>query len=79
MRSCWKVLNPCGEFEEDEKKEQLVDDELIQSEAAAKDAFLQIALHVLKTMKMDAHVFILEQSKSSHILLGSVCACSDKS
>ncbi|XP_039974655.1 NACHT, LRR and PYD domains-containing protein 3-like isoform X2 [Xiphias gladius] len=69
MRSCWKVLNPCGEFEEDEKKEQLVDDELIQSEAAAKDAFLQIALHVLKTMKMDAHVFILEQRYYGELIM----------
>ncbi|CAK6983559.1 LOW QUALITY PROTEIN: NLR family CARD domain-containing protein 3-like [Scomber scombrus] len=58
---CWKSFTPNGVFEEDKEKEGLVNDELVQSEAAAKEAFLQIALHVLKTMKKDAYVFILEQ------------------
>ncbi|KAM7421644.1 hypothetical protein PAMA_015682 [Pampus argenteus] len=62
MTSCWRVFSPNEVIEEDKEKEDLVDDELAQSEKAAKEAFLQIALHVLKTMKMDAYVFILEQS-----------------
>lgn len=68
-----KVFNPSGMFEEDKEEEDLVDDELVQSEAAAKQGCLQIALHVLKTMKMDPYVFILEQSKRLHHVLGSVC------
>ncbi|XP_035463425.2 NACHT, LRR and PYD domains-containing protein 3 isoform X2 [Scophthalmus maximus] len=59
VRRCWKVFGPSGEYEDDGEK--VLDDELIPSEAAAKEAFLQIALHVLRTMKMDAHVAILEQ------------------
>lgn len=63
MMSFWKVLNPTGDLEEDKEKEELVDDELTQSEAAAKEGFLQITLHILRTMNMDPYVFTLEQSK----------------
>ncbi|XP_071325503.1 NACHT, LRR and PYD domains-containing protein 3-like isoform X2 [Trachinotus anak] len=69
MISCLEVLNPSGEFEEDKEKEELVDDELTQSEAAAKEAFLQIALHVLKTMKKDAYVFLLEQRHYGELIM----------
>ncbi|XP_018529559.1 NACHT, LRR and PYD domains-containing protein 3 isoform X3 [Lates calcarifer] len=61
MMSFWKVLNPTGDLEEDKEKEELVDDELTQSEAAAKEGFLQITLHILRTMNMDPYVFTLEQ------------------
>lgn len=59
--SCQKILNYNGMFEEDKNNE-----EIDPSEAAASEAFLQIALHVLKSMKLNNYVFILEQRKWLH-------------
>ncbi|KAG7232854.1 hypothetical protein INR49_007277, partial [Caranx melampygus] len=61
MMRVWNVLSSSGECEEGKEKEEEVDEELIQSETGAKEGFLQIVLHVLKTMKQDAYVSLLQQ------------------
>ncbi|KAK2845145.1 hypothetical protein Q5P01_011804 [Channa striata] len=67
--SCQKVLNPTGEFPEDQSTEALFANDRDHSVAAAKEAFLQIALHVLKTLKLDSYVFILEQKYYGELVM----------
>ncbi|XP_071764239.2 NLR family CARD domain-containing protein 3-like [Centroberyx gerrardi] len=50
-----------GLFEEEEE-EEMVDDELVDSDAEANEGALKIALHVLRTMNEDGLAYVLQQS-----------------
>ncbi|XP_078143534.1 NACHT, LRR and PYD domains-containing protein 3-like isoform X2 [Centroberyx gerrardi] len=57
-----------GLFEEEEE-EEMVDDELVESDAEASEGALKIALHVLRTMNEDGLAYMLEQSHYGELVM----------
>lgn len=67
LQSILTDLDPNGGHEKVAEEKVLVDDELVLSEASAKEAFRQICFHIFRTMKKEQYVYILEQSKRLYL------------